>query len=107
MPATIGIQPSEVSHIISLARDRVSQKGSDVKPRFSISEINQQEKEQHRIRDKDRSSAAIDSWDGMSAKTFVVGNTSKPLRAIGIKDRKIIWHSGKISKILQKHSGTI
>ena len=43
MPATIGIQPSEVSHIISLARDRVSQKGSDVKSRFSISEINQQE----------------------------------------------------------------
>lgn len=57
------------------------------------------------ISDTDRFSSDIDSWDGRSTKTFVVGSTSEPLRSIGIKDRKIIWHSGKIAKILQKHSG--
>ena len=47
----------------------------------------------------------IDQWDGKSDKTFNVGTTSEALKSIGIKDRGIIWHSRKISKILRDHDG--
>lgn len=45
----------------------------------------------------------IDSWDGKSGKTFQVGRTSKALQSIGVRDKRIIWHSGKVAKILDKH----
>ena len=45
----------------------------------------------------------IDAWDGKSGKTFQVGRTSKALQSIGVRDKRIIWHSGKIAKILDKH----
>lgn len=47
----------------------------------------------------------IDNWDGKSDKTFNVGTTSQALKSIGVKDRGIIWHSRKISKILREHDG--
>ena len=47
----------------------------------------------------------IDAWNGKSGKTFRVGRTSAALQSIGVKDRTIIWHSGKIAKILAKHKG--
>lgn len=45
----------------------------------------------------------IDAWDGKSGKTFQVGRTSKALQSIGVRDKRIIWHSGKVAKILDKH----
>lgn len=45
----------------------------------------------------------IDAWDGRSDKTFHVGTVSEALKSIGVKDNRIIWHSGKIVKILKKH----
>ncbi|MBQ6698125.1 MAG: hypothetical protein IJN09_03705 [Oscillospiraceae bacterium] len=47
--------------------------------------------------------AEIDAWDGKSKVTFDVGTTSKALKSIGIKNRRIVWHGGKISEILRKH----
>ena len=47
----------------------------------------------------------IDAWDGKTKETFRVGNTSEVLKSIGVKDRTIIWHGGKINKILAKHKG--
>ena len=47
----------------------------------------------------------IDAWDGKTKETFRVGNTSEVLKSIGVKDRTIIWHGGKINKILTKHKG--
>lgn len=47
----------------------------------------------------------IDSWDGKTDKTFLVGRTSDALKSIGVKDRNIVWHSGKIAKILKQHAG--
>lgn len=47
----------------------------------------------------------LDAWDGKSDKTFQIGTTSNALQSIGVDDRPIIWHSGKINKILQKHAG--
>lgn len=47
----------------------------------------------------------IDAWDGKTKETFQVGNTSEVLKSIGVKDRTIIWHGGKINKILAKHKG--
>lgn len=45
----------------------------------------------------------IDAWNGESGKTFRVGRTSAALRSIGVRDKTIIWHSGKIARILEKH----
>lgn len=45
----------------------------------------------------------IDAWDGKSGKTFQVGRTSKALQSIGVRDKRIIWHSGKVARILDKH----
>ena len=45
----------------------------------------------------------IDAWDGKSGKTFQVGRTSKALQSIGVRDKRIIGHSGKVAKILDKH----
>ena len=47
----------------------------------------------------------LDAWDGKSKRTFRVGTTSEALRSIGVEDRGIIWHGGKISEILRKHEG--
>ena len=49
--------------------------------------------------------SGIDSWDGKTDKTFLVGRTSDALKSIGVKDRNIVWHSGKIAKILKQHAG--
>lgn len=58
---------------------------------------------QHSI---DRNFASeIDAWDGKTDKTFRIGTTSDELKSIGVKDRNIIWHSKKISKILKDHRG--
>lgn len=46
----------------------------------------------------------IDSWDGKSKKSFVVGRTSDVLKGLGVEDRRIIWHGGKIAEVLRKHS---
>ena len=46
----------------------------------------------------------IDTWNGKSGQTFRVGRTSAALQSIGVRDKTIIWHSGKIAKILEKHS---
>lgn len=62
--------------------------GKGKKTQFSISETYKKE---------------IDEWDGKSKKTFYVGTTSEVLKSIGVKDRGIIWHSGKITKIFEKH----
>ena len=62
--------------------------GKGKKAQFSISETYKKE---------------IDEWDGKSKKTFYVGATSEALKSIGVKDRGIIWHSGKITKIFEKH----
>lgn len=45
----------------------------------------------------------IDAWDGKSHKTFTVGETSDVLKSLGVKDSGIVWHSEKISRIMQKH----
>ncbi len=47
----------------------------------------------------------IDLWDGKERKTFTVGSTSEPLKSIGVRDKDIIWHGGKIAEILNKHKG--
>ena len=47
----------------------------------------------------------IDAWNGKTKETFRVGSTSEVLKSIGVKDRTIIWHGGKINKILAKHKG--
>ena len=49
---------------------------------------------------------AIDELDVNSKASYEVrvGTTSEVLKSIGVKDREIIWHSGKIRKILAKHS---
>ena len=49
---------------------------------------------------------AIDELDINSKASYEVhvGTTSEVLKSIGVKDREIIWHSGKIRKILAKHS---
>ena len=47
----------------------------------------------------------IDAWDGISDKTFHIGNTSKALQGIGVKKSDIIWRSRKIGAILKKHDG--
>lgn len=46
----------------------------------------------------------IDSWDGKSKKSFVVGRTSDVLKGLGVADRRIVWHGGKIAEVLRKHS---
>ena len=46
----------------------------------------------------------IDEWDGKSAKTFVLGNTSEPLQSIGVKDRTLKWASDMVLHAL-KHDG--
>ena len=38
------------------------------------------------------------------SKRIRVGATSEVLKSIGVKDQNIYWDSGKIRKILQKHS---
>lgn len=45
----------------------------------------------------------IDAWDGKSHKTFTVGETSDVLKSLGVKDSSIVWHSEKVSRIMQKH----
>ena len=45
----------------------------------------------------------IDAWDGRSRETFRVGTVSDALKSIGVKDNRIVWHSGKIAEILRKH----
>lgn len=45
----------------------------------------------------------FDNWDGKSKKTFQVGETSDVLKSIGVKDKGVIWHSGKITEIMRKH----
>ena len=50
---------------------------------------------------------AIDELDVNAkvwSKQILVGSTSKVLQSIGVKDQNIYWDSGKIRKILQKHS---
>lgn len=47
----------------------------------------------------------VDSWDGKSKRTFVVGNTSDVLQSIGVKDSRIIWHGEKMGRIMREHSG--
>ena len=50
---------------------------------------------------------AIDDLDVNAkvwSKQIRVGSTSKVLQSIGVKDQDIYWDSGKIRKILQKHS---
>jgi len=47
----------------------------------------------------------LDAWDGNERITFNVGSTSEPLKNIGVKDKGIIWYSGKINEILNKHKG--
>ena len=49
---------------------------------------------------------AIDELDETSKASYEirVGKTSDVLKSIGVQDREIIWHSGKIRKILAKHS---
>ena len=47
----------------------------------------------------------VDSWDGKSKMTFVVGRTSEVLKDIGAKDSRIIWHSEKMARIMREHSG--
>lgn len=46
----------------------------------------------------------IDAWDGRSRETFQVGTVSDVLKSIGVRDGRIVWHSGKITQILRKHS---
>ncbi len=46
----------------------------------------------------------IDAWDGRSRETFQVGTVSDVLKSIGVRDGRIVWHSGKIAQILRKHS---
>ena len=50
-------------------------------------------------------SSRLDEWDGKSDRTFDVGTTSEALKGIGVMDRKIIWHSRKVSTILRTHEG--
>ena len=50
-------------------------------------------------------SSRLDEWDGKSDRTFDVGTTSDALKGIGVMDRKIIWHSRKVSTILRTHEG--
>ena len=47
----------------------------------------------------------VDSWDGKSKRTFVVGRTSDVLKNIGAKDSRIIWHGEKMARIMREHSG--
>lgn len=47
--------------------------------------------------------AELDAWDGKSKITFRVGSTSDVLKRVGVKDTGIIWHGGKISKIMKEH----
>lgn len=49
--------------------------------------------------------AEVDAWDGKTDKTFRVGRTSEVLKSIGVKDSVVIWHSQKMRKIVEKHSG--
>ena len=47
----------------------------------------------------------FDKWDGKNPSiTFEIGNTSDALQSIGIKNQKIIMHSGMILNKLNKHS---
>lgn len=47
----------------------------------------------------------FDKWDGKNSSiTFEIGNTSDALQSIGIKNQKIIMHSGMILNKLNKHS---
>ncbi len=48
--------------------------------------------------------AEIDAWDGKQKRVFRVGTTSEALQSIGVKSSGIIWHSGKINKIMQDHT---
>lgn len=45
----------------------------------------------------------FDNWNGKSKKIFQVGETSEVLKNIGVKDKGVIWHSGKITEIMRKH----
>lgn len=48
---------------------------------------------------------AIDELEGHSDDYMVtVGKTSDALKSIGVKDQTILWNTGKIRKILAKHS---
>lgn len=49
--------------------------------------------------------AALAAWDGKRKVTFRMGTTSEPLRSIGIADKNIVWHGGKIAEIMRKHPG--
>ena len=47
---------------------------------------------------------AFDAWDGKQTNvTFTVGNTSGPLKLIGMKDHEIKMHSGMVISKLNKH----
>jgi hypothetical protein len=47
----------------------------------------------------------FDKWDGKDTNTtFEIGNTSKALQSIGIKDQLFIMRSGMVSQKLNKHS---
>lgn len=50
-------------------------------------------------------SREIDAWDGKAQRTFHIGTTSEALQSIGVEDRNIVWFSGKIAEILNKHKG--
>ena len=48
---------------------------------------------------------AIDTLDEKTSDYMVrVGTTSEALKSIGVKDQTILWNTGKIRKILAKHS---
>ena len=49
---------------------------------------------------------AIEGLDEDSTKRYAirVGSTSEVLKSIGVKDKDIFWQSGKLRKILNKHS---
>ena len=47
----------------------------------------------------------FDKWDGKDTNTtFEIGNTSKALQSIGIKDQQFIMRSGMVRQKLNKHS---
>ena len=96
------IKPSGGTHVESEdsrsrlpdgSKESIAQNDAPVKKniRFQIDENFENEVE--RIDQKE-------TW----SKRIRVGSTSEVLQSIGVKDQSIYWDSGKIRKILQKHS---
>ena len=82
-----------VENVIKYKRDdeqsRINAVNSVEGAKFSISESFESE---------------IDNWDKKATYIhFEVGTTSDALKSIGVGDKKIIWDSGKILKILNDH----